>query len=210
MKLRSVAAEQCYARLKGDLKRGRFPPEAALNVRMLAEEFGVSISPVRDALGRLAGERLVLARSEGGFEIPPMTEDIARDLYTWHAMLIRSMLRGQGSIISTRPLIPDLSEIASQNGEAPNDMTAALFRHLVAGATCEEAKHALDAVADKLAGVRRCEAMLGDGLAELGRIRSSALDGDGLRLRAVIDQYHRRRIRHVDDIVSELFRTTRR
>ena len=51
-----VLAERAYLLLKADIMAGRFAPGSILNERQLAAEYGVSVSPLRDAAQRLAGE----------------------------------------------------------------------------------------------------------------------------------------------------------
>jgi DNA-binding GntR family transcriptional regulator len=48
-----------YGKLCAMLRDGRFGPGAKLKLRELAEEFGTSLTPVRDALNRLAAERVL-------------------------------------------------------------------------------------------------------------------------------------------------------
>jgi len=52
-------AATAYAQLRGMLLRGELAPGQIIQERLLAEHFGLSRTPVRDALGRLEGERLL-------------------------------------------------------------------------------------------------------------------------------------------------------
>jgi len=48
-----------YGKLRAMLRDGRFGPGAKLKLRELAQEFGTSLTPVREALNRLAAERVL-------------------------------------------------------------------------------------------------------------------------------------------------------
>jgi DNA-binding GntR family transcriptional regulator len=52
-------ALQIYGKLRAMLRDGRFGPGAKLKLRDLAQEFGTSLTPVRDALNRLVAERVL-------------------------------------------------------------------------------------------------------------------------------------------------------
>lgn len=60
---RRTLQSQIYASLKEAIVNGKFEPGVPMSTRGLAESFGTSIIPVREALGKLV--------SEGGFEILP-------------------------------------------------------------------------------------------------------------------------------------------
>lgn len=81
----AVTAERIHRELKRLLCTGRFAPGLPLTVQSLANEFGTSISPVRDALNRLVGERLINVQGGGGFAMPFLSRRTAFNLYSWHA-----------------------------------------------------------------------------------------------------------------------------
>jgi DNA-binding GntR family transcriptional regulator len=70
-----------YAVLRRELLLGRYPLIERLAEVRLAEQFGTSRTPVREALVRLESEGLVVRRPEGGFyPLSPNLPDV-RDLY---------------------------------------------------------------------------------------------------------------------------------
>lgn len=79
--------DRVYGGLKQMLRDGRRSPGARLDPAALAEELAASITPVRDALYRLTGERMVDAAGEG-FQVPLLTEPDLRDLYAWNLQLL--------------------------------------------------------------------------------------------------------------------------
>lgn len=74
-------ANEVYAELRRELLLGRYPLIERLGEVRLAEQFGASRTPVREALVRLESEGLVVRRPEGGFyPRSPNLPDV-RDLY---------------------------------------------------------------------------------------------------------------------------------
>jgi DNA-binding GntR family transcriptional regulator len=85
MKLHDSFAEEglnaaVYADLRQRLVTGRMCPGHELSTRSLAAELGVSQTPVRDALSRLAAEGAVSIRSKRRVRVPPMTQERFEDL----------------------------------------------------------------------------------------------------------------------------------
>ena len=58
--------ERVYFLLKKSIINGSYTPAIKLNIDTLREEFGVSYTPIKDALSRLAGEGLIEIRSRKG------------------------------------------------------------------------------------------------------------------------------------------------
>ncbi|MGH9211694.1 MAG: GntR family transcriptional regulator [Acidimicrobiales bacterium] len=58
-------SDNVYGRLKREIMEGRFAPGAHLPENELAERLGVSRTPIREALGRLERDGLVVATSRG-------------------------------------------------------------------------------------------------------------------------------------------------
>jgi DNA-binding GntR family transcriptional regulator len=66
---------------------GRIMPGSTLSTRGLAQELGVSQTPVREALSRLAAEGAVQIRSKRKIVVPPMTAERFRDLLRCRELL---------------------------------------------------------------------------------------------------------------------------
>lgn len=66
---------------------GQFMPGGTLSTRGLAQELGVSQTPVREALGRLAAEGAVEIRSKRRIMVPPMTAERLNDLLRCRELL---------------------------------------------------------------------------------------------------------------------------
>jgi DNA-binding GntR family transcriptional regulator len=76
-----------YAELRQRLVTGRMSPGHELSTRSLASELGVSQTPVRDALSRLAAEGAVAIRSKRRVRVPPMTAERFEDLLRCRLLL---------------------------------------------------------------------------------------------------------------------------
>lgn len=70
--------EKIYSLIKNRITHFEYPPGYPLNIRKLQAEFGVSNSPIKDALFRLAGEGLVEITSRKGTFVKDISE---KDLY---------------------------------------------------------------------------------------------------------------------------------
>ena len=68
-------ADLAYERIRGHVLGGDVPPGARLGQVELAERFGISRTPVREALRRLAGEGLVDFHSNRGFRVADLGLD---------------------------------------------------------------------------------------------------------------------------------------
>ncbi|RDJ04828.1 GntR family transcriptional regulator [Rhizobium grahamii] len=79
---RTTIQEAVYQQLRNALMAGRFDPGQTLTIASLAETFGTSNMPVREALRRLAAENAVEVAPNGSARIPPVTaarlDDLAR------------------------------------------------------------------------------------------------------------------------------------
>lgn len=76
-----------YAKLRMRFLTGKIAPGNSLSTRSLAQELGVSQTPVRDALSRLAAEGAVEIRSKRRVLTPEMTQERFDDLYKCRLLL---------------------------------------------------------------------------------------------------------------------------
>ncbi|GAB5097716.1 GntR family transcriptional regulator [Caballeronia sp. HLA56] len=77
---RSTMQESIYAQLRASLMQGRFEPGRQLTVATLAEAFGSSAMPVREALRQLVVENGLVALPNGTIQVPEISEKHLRDL----------------------------------------------------------------------------------------------------------------------------------
>lgn len=95
-----------YSGLKDRIMAGDFAPGERLDPKRLAAALLTSTSPVRDALHRLYGERLVDSWEQEGFRQPLISEAGVRDLYQWSAELMQLVLRSAASAEPQRATDP--------------------------------------------------------------------------------------------------------
>ena len=74
-------------RLKADMLAGRLAPGAELGQIALAERFGVSRIPIRDAIRELVGEGLVIASPNRGATVISLGADEIREVYDLRILL---------------------------------------------------------------------------------------------------------------------------
>jgi DNA-binding GntR family transcriptional regulator len=77
---RSGRSSEIRATLLDEIESGRLPPGSALDERSLAERFGVSRTPVREALLQLAARDLVRITPRQGAEVARMSVNQVRGL----------------------------------------------------------------------------------------------------------------------------------
>ncbi|MEY4712885.1 MAG: hypothetical protein RIS88_2335, partial [Pseudomonadota bacterium] len=68
---RTTLSEQTYETLKERILDKTLPAGAKLNIDALSRELDVSSSPIREALARLEGERLVVSEVYAGCSVAP-------------------------------------------------------------------------------------------------------------------------------------------
>lgn len=66
--------------LRTNILKGQWAPGGRLQLNQLSEQFNTSSTVVREALTRLAGERLVVLRPNRGFFVPTLSLDELRDI----------------------------------------------------------------------------------------------------------------------------------
>ncbi len=68
-------SDQAYAELRAALMRGHLKPGDQLPLRPLSERFGISATPMREALTRLVVERALMLDARGTVTVPRLTRD---------------------------------------------------------------------------------------------------------------------------------------
>lgn len=91
--LSTVTPDAIAAELRAELMSGRFRPGAELSQVTLADRFGVSRIPVRDALRILAGEGLIEMETHRGARAIALTPREVREIYDLRILLECDCLR---------------------------------------------------------------------------------------------------------------------
>lgn len=102
-------SDRAYQAIREGLQEGLFPPMKPLVIRTLASDFGISATPIREALQRLVAERLLIVLPNRSIVVPRMTRKRLLEL-----MPIRSSLEGMAARLAT-PKFSDaeLDELAA-------------------------------------------------------------------------------------------------
>ncbi|WP_148253926.1 DNA-binding transcriptional regulator CsiR [Aidingimonas lacisalsi] len=82
-----------YQRLKRDIIRGVFSPGEKLLMSRLKSRYELGVGPLREALSQLVAERLVIAISQRGYRVAPVSVAELEDIYDARAELEAMMLR---------------------------------------------------------------------------------------------------------------------
>jgi DNA-binding GntR family transcriptional regulator len=85
-------AANAYQKLRDLLATSQLRPHEHLRISELAERLSVGITPLREALIRLAAEGLVTLHPKRGFFVKGLTTDELSDLYVFANLLLRSSL----------------------------------------------------------------------------------------------------------------------
>ncbi|GAA1888113.1 GntR family transcriptional regulator [Actinomadura bangladeshensis] len=78
---RPQLADEAAARIRELIMDGRVRPGDYLRLERLALEFGISVTPVREALKSLRSEGFVVLEPRRGFVVAPLSERDVRDLF---------------------------------------------------------------------------------------------------------------------------------
>lgn len=192
--------ERVYRSIKAELLRGAYRPGEVLEPRSLAEQHLASVTPIRDALHRLAGERLVDASPHEGFRVPLLTENGLRDLYGWQEQLALLALRSAKS---------------SEPAQAPQfasavERTRSFFGSIAELSLSAELQIATEQASDRLEPTRHLEPdMLPDLDGELSTLERSLAAGAWRELRPLLVRHRNRRLRLVPHLITALYQGTR-
>ncbi len=93
--------DRAYGEIKKGLIAGTFAPDQSLVIRTLAEMYGISTTPVREALQRLVAERLLVMLPNRSIAVPPLSAEKFIELAR-----IRAALEGLAGELATANLRP--------------------------------------------------------------------------------------------------------
>lgn len=86
-------AEAAYFNLRNDILHGRLIPGQALRLEFLKAQYGLSFSPLREALNRLHAERLVVNDPPRGFTVAPVSPEGMQDVMSVRILIESEALR---------------------------------------------------------------------------------------------------------------------
>ena len=135
----SSLSRVAYQKLRGEILSGTFGPDMPLRLEFLRERYGISFSPLREALNQLQVERLVSATSKRGFRVAPVSLEEMWDAINTRILIETEALRlsvehgddlWEGNIVSSFHALDKCRErIVSGNGSDPSALEVLEHRH---------------------------------------------------------------------------------
>lgn len=191
-----------YSALKARILAGDFMPGERLDPARLASEHVASVTPVRDALHQLTGERLIESWQHEGFRQPLISEAGLRDLYGWSSEVVGLALRAAGQR-HTGPRPPPAPDLDAGGGYA--GQVAQLFNWIAIHSANREHLAAIDAINARCHRVRLIEiGLLSDPRGELEALQRAVAQSEFSSARRLSDAFHRHRLRLVPAIAEQL------
>ena len=86
-------AQQAYEQLRAEILTCALPPGAQIAQAQLAEKYSLGLTPVREALQRLAHEGLVQPYPRFGYIVSPVTVEPVRQMFEYRAILESAAVR---------------------------------------------------------------------------------------------------------------------
>ncbi len=93
---------QTYRIIRKALMSGQFPPGHVLRLRPLADELGISVTPVREALLRLVSERALVSDTSRALRVPELDERRFREIRD-----LRIILEGHATAVAAANATPE-------------------------------------------------------------------------------------------------------
>jgi DNA-binding GntR family transcriptional regulator len=85
--LTETTGEKAYRQIRTDIVFGRLAPGQKLKLDRLKEDYGASVSTLRELLNRLTSEGLVVAEGQRGFEVAPVSAENMREVAAMRLLL---------------------------------------------------------------------------------------------------------------------------
>lgn len=196
----SSNVERVYRGLKQRILSGEYSLGCRIDAQLVADDFGTSVTPVRDALQRLVGEQWMEALPRGGFQAPPLTVPTLLDLYEWNHLLALLVAK-----LAPRAEEP-LAALLQMDGSAELErQTASLFELLAARSGNRAHGRTISQLNERLHAARLAETMtFKDAGGELHRLVRTL---DSHRRKAISDRlsaYHQRRKQQLLQIIGTI------
>mgnify|MGYP005988750051 CR=1 FL=1 len=128
------AHDRVYRSLRTSIMHGKLPPGQALTLRGIGKEFGVSMTPAREAVRRLAAEGALTLSSSGRVSTPALTSERLEELAALRALLevelaSRALPRAHIALIDRLQSINNTVSVAVSNRDAVGYIRANLEFH---------------------------------------------------------------------------------
>ncbi|UQS31470.1 GntR family transcriptional regulator [Streptomyces fradiae] len=207
---RSTLRQQIADALRDEVLAGRLQPGREFTVKQIAEQYGVSATPVREALVDLSAQGLLDSDQHKGFRVHQFTVRDYRDMVEGRALVVDGILRRHKAREAgpARPRVPEAAlgsvrrraEAAARAARAGDldvligydlrfwrELAGLVANHYIADFLHRLRVHAWVFAVPYLRGDRRVRDWLWSGHEELADAFAA---GDAGRLVAVLDAYH--------------------
>lgn len=114
-------SDQIYQDIKDDISRKQFVPGAKLNIKELARKYNVSDTPVKQALQRLAEEKMVVNTPNKGMSVRTLTPHELNDIFDMRLMMDTFFIK---DIVTTLNYNTNLKQQLLDNLEAQKNFIA--------------------------------------------------------------------------------------
>lgn len=186
--------EPTFQRLKRMLMEGVWPPGERLEALRLADEFGVSMTPVRDSLNQLVGARMVDMKPGEGYRVARITEQRLRDMLDLNLALLEMAF--SAGVPASQPTLTT----AAGSGYA--DRVATLFDAIAVRAGNAVLGEMLKSLGERMHAIRKLEpTVFSDAPRDIEAMERLAETADPV-LRAAIRSYHEQRRRNASALIG--------
>jgi DNA-binding GntR family transcriptional regulator len=192
--------ERVYLDLKARIVGGAYPPGTRLDPFHLAKRLAASPTPVREALHRLSGERIVDSWHQEGFRQPIFAESDLCDLYLWSGAILGLALRDPVLQQSeTAAMLPTM-EVEDYPARV-----ARLYRAVALLNGNREIRFAIVNMIERTEFFRSAEARSDPSAGHfLAAMEDAFRNADWAELRRKNALFHRRRVARAGRVVAEL------
>lgn len=190
-------SERAYISLKFDLVEGRLLP-GRINIGQLADRYGMSATPIREAMLRLVGEALLEMPAAGGFAIPVLDEVAVRHLYSLSQYVMLTAASCRSGLLADHAFdeqpnsgaLPPIEQLFDSLAKRTQNAFLVFF---------------VQNLNDQMRRIRRAEESKLSGLhREFGALLGQIEHGSRQSIRRSVLAYHRRRLRNLPEIMSLL------
>lgn len=196
--------KDAYDFIKKQLVACEYKPGERFNVDKLAEQFRLSVTPIREILYQLSAEKLVQVIPRTGFFVRQFAEGDIRDLYDFNCLLLLGAVgianqRAEWNGASLGRTLSDVRYTLSaeaRNKKHPEALaTAELFEMVAAQSGNDEVETRVVNINDRLHFVRACEIeVMDDTKVILNDLCKHLEEGDSEGFGVSLKQYHEERI----------------
>lgn len=191
-----------YDQVKARLLAGEMPRKERIDLQTLADRYRVSVTPIREMMFRLTGERLVEPFDFGGFQPKSPDASELQQLYAWNGQHLLAAAHLLPDPVMRQVLTPYAATLQADRADPVAVIERVSLAIGAATGNVEFVAHIANAN-DRLHRSRRAEALL---FADLPRELRSIIKINGFdvrnNVRRRLTAYHRRRVEAAPQIAA--------